>query len=319
MTVTNLDIWIRIKVDYSGPEGCLNVSAFNNIVKSFGKNDEIIITNKAENKVLVSNGKISTILEVLDFEDLPLLNDLGKDQQTFALDLNPFKEILDKSTRYTAGYDVASLFSVSGGIYLSANNHQLYSCATDGSRLISSSKSGFDEGVNFEGVIPASASEYILSLFKNSNNANFTWSDSHLTIKTEDITFVTRLITGTYPECKKLIPAKEGADMLLVNRKDLLSCLKRLLPIVDKRTHLVELRIAGENLTIATGEGINTLETLPIGFKGANIDIRLNIRFLIDLLETLDQDQAILEIKGALKPVVAREGNFSHLIVPVKS
>jgi DNA polymerase-3 subunit beta len=150
-----------------------------------------------------------------------------------------------------------------------------------------------------------------------------------LSIGDHDVTFTagqvkvsTRLLDGTYPDYRQLIPA-EYPNRLHVGKDSLLDALRRVRLLVRDNTTPVRLsmRPGGVDLTVVSQEVGDASETVDADFDGAELTIAFNPTYLIDGVEAVTGDEVVLETVDATKPATVRaaeETSFRYLLMPVR-
>ena len=150
-----------------------------------------------------------------------------------------------------------------------------------------------------------------------------------LSIGEHDVTFTagrvkvsTRLLDGSYPDYRQLIPA-EYPNRLHVGKDSLLDALRRVRLLVRDNTTPVRLsmRGGGVDLTVVSQEVGDASETVDADFEGTDLTIAFNPTYLIDGVEAVSGDEVLLETLDATKPATVRaaeETNFHYLLMPVR-
>jgi len=150
-----------------------------------------------------------------------------------------------------------------------------------------------------------------------------------LSVGEHDITFTvggvqvsTRLLDGSYPDYRQLIPS-EYPNRLHVGKDSLLDALRRVRLLVRDNTTPVRLamRPGGVDLTVVSQEVGDASETVDADFEGADLTIAFNPTYLIDGVEAVSGDEVLLETVDATKPATVRaaeETNFRYLLMPVR-
>ncbi len=150
-----------------------------------------------------------------------------------------------------------------------------------------------------------------------------------LSIGEHDVTFTagdvkvsTRLLDGTYPDYRQLIPA-EYPNRLHVGKDSLLDALRRVRLLVRDNTTPVRLsmRHGGVDLTVVSQEVGDASETVDADFEGEDLTIAFNPTYLIDGVEAVAGDEVLLETVDATKPATVRaaeETDFRYLLMPVR-
>ena len=150
-----------------------------------------------------------------------------------------------------------------------------------------------------------------------------------LSVGDHDVTFTaggvkvsTRLLDGSYPDYRQLIPA-DYPNRLHVGKDSLLDALRRVRLLVRDNTTPVRLsmRSGGVDLTVVSQEVGDASETVDADFDGTELTIAFNPTYLIDGVEAVTGDEVLLETVDATKPATVRaaeETNFRYLLMPVR-
>lgn len=149
----------------------------------------------------------------------------------------------------------------------------------------------------------------------NKTNVAFTYNNIYL---------VSLLIDAKYPDYDKVIP-KDSPNKLLVDRAALLNSIKRVSVFSNKTTHQIRLALKeGKEVSILAEDldfSNEANETLDCDYKGTDLEIGFNAKFLADILSGLDCDEITIDLNkpnnaGIIKPYKSNE-DILMLIMPV--
>lgn len=228
-------------------------------------------------------------------------------------------------TLFAAGND--ELRPVMSGVYFELSPEKVTFVSTDAHKLVKYGRTDAkaDAGASF--IMPKkplnllknvlATEEAEVSIEYNETNAKFSFGD---------VTLVCRLIDGRYPNYEAVIP-KENPNVLTVNRSQFLNSVKRVSYFSNKTTHQVRLKIAGSELHISAEDpdfSNNADERLTCNYKGDDMSIGFNSRFLMEMLTNLETDEVVLEMSepnraGILLPAetVVEGEQVLMLVMPV--
>ncbi|MHB8630058.1 MAG: DNA polymerase III subunit beta [Aggregatilineales bacterium] len=142
------------------------------------------------------------------------------------------------------------------------------------------------------------------------------------------VDFISQLIEGQYPAIEQIIP-KTHTTMTIVPTEELLKACKRAEIFARDAAYTAKFKVApGESalapglLTIAaqsqeTGDNEGRLDAKV---SGSAIEISFNVRFLIEVLGVIKEDQVVLEMTSNANPGVVRPVNrqdFTHVLMPM--
>lgn len=209
------------------------------------------------------------------------------------------------------------------GVYLHSFEGDLYMVATDSYRL--AEKKLLKTKENIKLLVPATALQDLLRILgEDEGEVEVTHDDQQVLFKVGDIELVTRLIEGSYPDYRKLIPTKFASSATL-KRADLLNITKvsslfaresagSVTINLDEAKGLVSIR------SIASQLGENT-STANAKVKGDGT-ITLNSRYIMDALHALGGEDVAFSFNGKLEPTVLGDpqaDDYLHIIMPLKS
>lgn len=156
------------------------------------------------------------------------------------------------------------------------------------------------------------------------------FEDSQVGFDFGDRQLVTRLIEGSFPPFRQLIPS--GYERRLeVDRADLIEVVRRVSVVGDANTTAtpVTLHLTSDTVRVTAGSGEigEAEESLPGTLSGDDLQIAFNPRYLTDGLDAAGTEQVALEFRDELKPAVIRPGagdddesgvDFLYLLMPVR-
>jgi DNA polymerase-3 subunit beta len=197
--------------------------------------------------------------------------------------------------------------------------------ATDGHRLAMIDKemtSTIDKGIiisrrglmELRKVLADSETEVAISL--NNNNCIF---------KTDRTIVVVRLLEGEYPDYQQVIPTANDKH-IIIGRREFIGALRRAQVIASEKGEGVRFSIRGESMEIKTGgpDVGNVKDEIKVDYQGAPIEVSFNARYLLDVLNIIDTEKIMLELKeelssGLIKPVDGVIGEkFLYVIMPMR-
>ena len=127
---------------------------------------------------------------------------------------------------------------------------------------------------------------------------------------------ICRLIDGQYPNYEAVIP-NENPNVMSIERSTLLSSLKRVSIFANKTTHQVRLKIAGAELNISAEDvdfSNKAEERLTCDYVGDDIEIGFNSKYIMDIVNNLEDEEISINLKDNTSPVIATENSNSNLV-----
>ena len=148
--------------------------------------------------------------------------------------------------------------------------------------------------------------------------------DQQVLFKVGEVELVTRLIEGSYPDYRRLIPSEFETEATL-KRSDFVNITKVSSLFARESAGSVTVHLNPETKTVSIrsiasqlGENTATAQA-EITHEG---DITLNSRYLLDALGTLSDDEVKIRFNGKLEPCIlsdAKSNDYTHVIMPLKS
>jgi len=215
---------------------------------------------------------------------------------------------------------------VLNGIFLSLKDHKMTMVATDGRRLaLVDEEVDIAESSHGEFIVPAKTVNELNRLLQDKgelelryaeNQASFTLKDE----KGSSILIVTKLIEGNYPNYRQVIPGETKERVSLV-REEFLHALRRAEIMTSEKSNSVKLSFGKNKLEITANspEVGEAKESLAVNYKGAEIAIAFNPKYMIDPLNALSNDEVFLELIDELSPGVLKiNGPFLYVVMPMR-
>ena len=219
---------------------------------------------------------------------------------------------------------------VLGGVYFYQEDEKLVLVATDSYRLaekkISLVKSDDQEQKSAQLIIPArTAQEVLRAIEEETKQVNLVYDSSQVVFKIDTIEIVSRLIDGSFPDYRQLIP--EGAQTTIkIETKAFTSITK---------TASLFARESGGSIIISAHPKTNTLDVsstasqtgsaaseIQAEIKGEEASISVNSRYILDALSVANSEAINFTITGKVTPCLMRpvgSDDYLHLIMPLRS
>jgi DNA polymerase-3 subunit beta len=200
------------------------------------------------------------------------------------------------------------------GIYFECAESNIRAVGTDGRRLSIYEDSAFEATTKF--ILPRLA---VLALMKllSSGHVTIIPTGNLATFAIGQTTFTTKLIEGSYPNYKQVIPA-QAKHSLTIDRNLFLAAISRVALMTAEESKTLDITIDDNNLTLhsATNERGEATESVNINFSGEKVKVNINPEYLSDAVRATDEDELTLNIMSATEPVVIKAGSkFTGVIM----
>ena len=320
LSSTDMDISIIEKINCNVMEDgatTINSQILYDIVRKIDDNSEIeIISNNGKLLTLRSEGSRFS-LACLPKEDYPIIE---KDNSGSDIVLNSkiiFK-LIDK-TKFAISNEETRYFL--NGLYFNVTNEEnknvVTIVGTDGHRLAKFSHK-IDEQINeISGVIIPKKTIYELSklLSEIDCDVKISISSNKIVFIIGDIVFISKLIDGSFPDYKRVIP-NNNTNILKINRNKLLAAVDRVSTIANEKSPVIKFKLLHNilNLNTINNESSTASEDLKINYDGDEIEIGFNSKYIMDIVNNLEDEEISINLKDNTSPIIALENSNSNLV-----
>lgn len=324
LTATDLDVTITCSVEATvKTQGAttLPVKKLFGIVRELGTL-EIDLEVDDKNVTSLRSGPSFFKIRGLGAEEFPPLPKF-KEEKTVTLPQEKIRSMLRK-TSFAISTDESRY--VLNGIFLSLKDHKLTMVATDGRRLaLVDEEVDLAESSQGEFIVPAKAVAELNRLLQDKGEVEIKYAENQAAFTLKDdkggsTLVVTKLIEGSYPNYRQVIPA-ETKERIPLAREEFLHALRRAELMTSEKQNSVRLGFTKNKLDItANSPDIGEArETLAVNYKGKELAIAFNPGYLIEPLNALPNDEVFLELIDELSPGVLKiNGPFLYVVMPMR-
>jgi DNA polymerase-3 subunit beta len=280
-------------------------------------------------RVLVSAGSAKFTLPTLPLSEYPTLPELPAASGSLNSDL--FATAVNQ-VAIAAGKD-DSLPTLTG-VFVEINKNQITLAATDRYRLAVRELTWSAQDANIETTsllrartLADAAKSLIGSSQVTIALAPATTNEKLVGFISEGKTMTSRVLDGSFPPFRHLLPSESTADAI-IEVAPFLDSVRRVALVTDKT---VPLRLNFSNNTLqleaGTGDEAQASEKLDINYKGEDINIAFNPTYLTDGLTAINTAFVHISFTGANKPAVltgqteagsAPITNYKYLLMPMR-
>jgi len=281
---------------------------------------EIQIEEIKNNWIEITTSSAAFKLAGLPGEDFPAVPEVST-EDLFELGSDILESMISKTIYCVSGDELRR--NLSGIYFEKMNGNVLRLVATDGHRLSYVEKDLENEVVLKDNVlVPRKAVSELRKLLKYGDNIKIGCEKNFFITMTDGIVMFSRLIDADFPDYNQVVPDSTKSKITL-NRDQFLSALKRVSIFSSEKTKSIKLSFSENSLllTSVSPDVGEAKESLPIKFNGGNIDIGFNSRYLLDILESIDEQDINLEITDELSPTVITPfdmANYKCVVMPMR-
>jgi len=322
-TATDLDVTVACKVEgkvIKAGATTLPVKKLFGIVREL--QGEIELETDEKNLTSIRSGSSFFKIHGLAADEFPPLPNFKDDKKV----TQPQENIraMIRKTSFAVSTDESRY--VLNGIFFSLKEGKMTLVATDGRRLAL-----VDEEVEIaeksagEFIVPAKAINELNRLLQEKGEVELKFGENQASfaLKNEtglSVLLITKLIEGNYPNYRQVIPG-EAKERIAVGREELVQALRRAEIMTSEKANSVKLSFGKNVLTITANspEVGEARETMAINYKGQELAIAFNPRYLIDPLNALTEDEVFIELIDELSPgVIKINGPFLYVVMPMR-
>ncbi|PLX88872.1 MAG: DNA polymerase III subunit beta [Desulfuromonas sp.] len=320
--ITATDLEIAVKSFYKSnikKTGKVTISAkkLYEIIKEL-PNKEIFFKVKDNYWIEIKCGKSVFNLVGLSPDEFPKFPEFNNINFK-SIDKKLLSEMIDK-TIYSVSSDETK-FNLTG-IYFNFENELLTMVSTDGHRL-SLISNKFDNFENTNFILPKKGIFEIRKLIEEKNEYfNIGISENNFIVDTGNTNLVMRLVDGEFPDYNRVIPEKND-NKAIINKNELLYSLKRVSTISSDKTKGIKINLKHNLLKIYSSNPDlgDANESIDVDYSGSEIDMGFNSKYLIDFLQTVEEENICLYLKDNLSPGILEQeinNNYYCVIMPMR-
>jgi DNA polymerase-3 subunit beta len=324
MTATDLDVTITCSVEATVKKPgatTMPVKKLFGIVRELA-NPEIELETDDKNVTSLRSGSSFFKIRGLGAEEFPPPPKFKEDKKV-VLPQEKIKSMLRK-TSFAISTDESRY--VLNGIYMMLKEHKLTMVATDGRRLaLVDEEVDVSEKSQGEFIVPAKAVNELNRLLQDKGEIDIRYTDNQAAFALKDdkgfsVLIVTKLIEGSYPNYRQVIPG-ETKERIALAREEFMHALRRAEIMTSDKQNSVKLNFTKNNLAITANSPDvgEARESLAINYKGKDMAIAFNPSYVIDPLNALTTDEVFLELIDELSPGVLKiNGPFLYVVMPMR-
>lgn len=243
-------------------------------------------------------------------------------------------EITEKSHKLDASFLIKNLpfllFTASRdesrpvltGINFLNSDNELLMVATDGFRLSLVKEKNAPDIPSM--IIPAEFLDEVVKHLKDEKEVSFAYSDKEKLVKfgVGDDEFYSRLIEGEFPPFEKVL-LTDSATQVSLDKAEFLRNVKLISIFARDFSNVVVCEFKKDGLHIKPKKEANEENSSfqEMEMKGEDQKVAFNFRYLLDLLNHIEDKNVNMEILRSDAPVafkLAKNPSFLHIIMPVR-
>ncbi len=281
--------------------------------------NENITLEAHQQKVTLHTTKNDITLLSLNPNDFPTLPTI-KREHSFSVSSRIIGPALEQIIMAVATTDLKPELA---GVLITTSPGAITLTATDSFRLAEKTLHKLD-GVHDASVciVPTKTVQELLRTIGPDSEIDVNVGEQQIIFSWESMRILSRLIDGTYPPYKSLLP-KAYETTIAVNRDELLRNI-HLAAVFSSRLNDVTVRYSSTELEVSTtnAEIGGATSHLDVKGRGASGMVVFNYRYLLDGLSAVSGDDVILNLNGVSGPAMIQSPNdpsYLYLLMPIRS
>ena len=275
-------------------------------------------------RLTVEAGRSNFSLTTLPKEDFPIMAS-SEYATNFSAKAADLRRLFDKSkfaisteeTRYYLNGVYMHVVAVDGG-------NALRCVATDGHRLAridASLPEGADEMPAV--IVPRKTVGELRKLLDDDDMAiAVSVSETKVRFATPEITLTSKVIDGTFPDYTRVIP-QNNTRKLEVDAMEFAKAVDRVATVSSERSRAVKLTLVEDRLvlSVTSPESGAAEEELAVAYRDEQLQIGFNAKYLLEIANQVDRENAVFMFNSSSDPTLMREGNdltALYVVMPMR-
>lgn len=329
LITTNREISVRVVLDQVETidvveDGVCVVPGkyFIDIVKKL-EGEKVEFTLFDTNTIKIISERTTFTLISLDYTNYPNIN-FAVNSDPIVLNSQKLKNFI-RQTSFAAGVNEARM--VLTGVCLEIDKNNIQMTATDSYRLAKKVTTEEKEYPKTKIIIPSKSIEELSKILEDeSEDVKMYFANNRALFEYKNISFVTRLIEGSFPDTSSIIPTEHIVEITF-NKGVLLSTVDRAsLFTTQNNGSIIKLITNADGsvqiASISTEIGKVVDEIVPLKMdKICNFQIAFSAKYFLEAIKAFDGAEVVIKFTGELKPFLLASNDddkFIQVILPVK-
>jgi len=327
VTATDLEVGIRTSFEAVIEEQgsiTINGSKFLGVILQLPHEDiqvEIDPNNDFKVKSLNSLVKAKFTLKGVPRENYPSLPVMEQSFTRFSIGQGVLKEMI-KKTLFAISTETSRQYL--NGVFFESIDGKLRLVSTDGRRLaLVDRPCDISSSTGMRLIVPQKVLSELSHTLDDEGSVDIIFSDNQIFFSFGDVTYVSNLIDGTFPNYNQVIPKKQE-KMLRIGKDMFSNALNRSSLLTDERqNNQVRFDFSSNHavVSVSNADTGSYRDELPVEYSGDPLEIAFNIKFLKDYLKEVMSDVIQLEMNTPLSPVtikVESDAEYIYVVMPMK-
>lgn len=329
VSATNLDVAISAWIDASiAEEGAITLPArlLTEFVDNLPGGPVDVTVKRGSNSAHITSGRFQANIRGMSADDFPVIPTAAEEPAAL-IDAGLLKEMIEQVVFATAADDTRPMLT---GVLATFSDRLLTLAATDGFRMAIRSGELSQPNGDFSVIIPGRTMSELGRILPDAESPveiTVTPNRNQVLFRVPDLHVVSRLLEGTYPNFRQIIPTK-FATKVVVGTGELLKATKIASFFSRDNSNAITFEIqpggeAGVGNIVVTGGAAELGDDrgeIDAVVNGGGARVQFNSRYVADVLGVLPSQQVGLEISGPNSAAVFRpidSVDYTHVVMPM--
>ncbi len=319
---------IPARIDEPG-KAALQARVLSDFVSTLSSGEIELFEDSGPTTMLVKQGLTQAHVRGQDADDFPAIAPDSAAGMQFAVGCGEFRNAIEQVVFAAATDDSRPVLA---GVHIESKGDVLALAAADGFRMSFREMpmaGEFDEPLSI--VVPARSMQEIGRILADSQEqaeVRITPNQAQMVVDLPDVMLVTRLIDGTFPDLRQIIPQAWNTRSV-ISREVLLDATRRAAIFARSNNDVIKFALdpaSGDDgigkltITATAADTGDNRDELDAQIEGTELEVAFNGRYLSDVLSVLDSPSIALELQGPNAAGVFRpidDDQFVHVIMPM--
>ena len=310
LTITASDnenvMWNVLNLDECDGDGdfCVNSKTILNAVRELPEQPLSLEVNFDEMKIYINYQNGNYDFPINSAEEWPTMAPVDGNAVSLAVSAEALLGGLSRSLFATAQ---AELRPVMNGIYFDLTPDYLAIVASDGHKLVRNQYLTVKSQEPASFIMPKKPATLLKNvLTKDGGDVVIRFDGRAAEVNYGDGVLYCRLIEGRYPNYNAVIP-NDNPNMLNIDRKILLSAVRRMLPFASDTSELIRFHLENGKLELSAQDidfATNAKESITCDYNGVPMSIGFKGSSIIEILSNLESDNITIQLADPSRPGV---------------
>lgn len=303
---SDLDSQITIKAPFDFEQYTVPAAKFRGIIATLA-DVPMALTHK-DGKLSIKSGRSKFSCQTLPVSEFPMMES-GVEMDELVMDQATLKNMLQRAQHAIPSANTRAMLN---GALLDFSGTELSVVGTDGFRMAWTTNSV--ESEKMEAIIPHKSVSRIIKLLDD-GPVTLAFFDGKLSLTTESVEYITKLVPGKYPDWRRIIP--KNPHQVQIDIELFKEAISRASIVLDK-VRSARINISDVLSIECTNNGESASDDFPVQWAHEAYAIGMNPDYLRDALSVMDGDEVTLHI-GAGAAWIMESNGVRAVVMPLRN